>query len=333
MIGSKLPSSFCSKINDYLYKSLIEQIEGFAHNPAQATTALEFIHECQLNQKDFFRYFVKYCDENVRPSKNEKKLNRLADVMMRIIEFYMNERFISMVISSSVKMKMVLSIADIILTIYMKENSFYQLKEQIRKYGLENMIQLITSLVTNRIDPFEEISSLATTALTLDDNGYEEVLDNYSSNGVDFLRLRDITDSEIRLSFILSKLLKFSKIEFFNSIVDKRRNGSSINEKTGIFGQNLVSLMNQFIGERLVTMYEILDKIENGYLDDYLRAQNGSGAMISEGDFNDVLEFKSVKQSSLSKNDISEELMKKIRRKRGYVDFNEGIEFDPYVSV
>jgi hypothetical protein len=49
--------------------------------------------------------------------------------MMQVIEYFQNEKFLGMVISSSVKMRIVVSITDLIITILMDEKDFYQIKD------------------------------------------------------------------------------------------------------------------------------------------------------------------------------------------------------------
>jgi hypothetical protein len=75
----------------------------------------------------------------------------------------------------------------------------------------------------------------------------------------------------------------------------------------GIFGHNLVTLLNQFVGEELVSVFEILDTIKSTHLNGYLRENSNQGSMIVEGEFKDTIEFidsKSVEDFS-SINDVS----------------------------
>ena len=120
-------------------------------------------------------------------------------------------------------------------------------------------------------------------------------------------------------------------MEFYNTAVGSRSKNYAVNQKTGFFGQKLVGIMNQFLGENMVNLYKIIDDIQNGYLDQYLREQNRGSAMVTEGEFNDVLEFREANQKNLKDLNIDADQIKKIRRKRGIIDFSEGVEYDIYV--
>lgn len=329
-ISSKLPNSFCQKVESYMFDCLIDQIEGYITGPGQACVAFEFLAQCQKTQKEFFREFVKFCEENVRQTRNQIKLNRFADIMMQVVEYFMKDKFLGMVISSSVKMRIVVAITDIIITILMDEKDFYQIKDQIRKFGLENLIVLIQSIVNNRIDPLDKITRFTSELLIMGDQGYNEIEDNYSINSVDFLRLRDITESEVLFCSVLKKLLKFSKVEFFNVLRNKKSKHSTSHETMGIFGHGLVNLLDKFIGEELVSVFEILDTIKFTYLDGYLRENNNPGSMVVEGEFRGAIEFTEVKsvENLLNKNQRSDPLSKK-----SSLGLREGVEYDPYVSI
>lgn len=96
----------------------------------------------------------------------------------------------------------------------------------------------------------------------------------------------------------------------------------------GIFGHNLVTLLNQFVGEELVSVFQILDTIKSTHLNSYLRENSNQGSMIVEGEFKDTIEF--IESKSVEDFSSISDLSGVVKQKSG-VALSDGIEFDPFV--
>ena len=244
-------------------------------------------------------------------------MNELVDIFKKIIKRFLKDD-LGLVYSVNANMRIVTGITQFISIIFLRGDVYHELTDQLRKYVLQDLADLLIKLLVQRDDPFERILLSVIDHLTCRDEGFATLENSLSSLSWILVKIREMVDVEVKLSHAMSLFLKVSKSEFYLK-VSGEHNSHSTEIKPPLFDSSLLELTGSLVNETMIKIDKYLSQIEDHFFKNVLNNVNEySGMMVDEQiSLEDVMLF------------FEEEQCKK-KTKETFLtpNFDKGIEFD-----
>lgn len=319
LIGNGVSNNFAGKIKTYIYKNIINHLYRTMKRPYESAAALEFLVECFKSQKSFFDGFIKY---SAKLRNRTPALNELVDIFKSIIG---NFKSIDpdKLLSSNAFSRIIIAMTQIVAIVFLRGDIYHELTDQIRKYVLQPLAELLTDIMINRRDPFEAVLSCSIDTLIGADNTFCEINNSFSNLSIIMLKIREVVDLETKLNFTLALFLKVARSEFFFKARGQDAYDKHTEIKPPLFDSNLIEVMNHLMNISIIKIDKVLNEIDVYFLKNYINDGNvEDGMMEEEGGLSKygLIMFREQRVASNKKISLLEP------------DYDAGIEFDGKVS-
>lgn len=319
LIGNGVSNTFASNINTFIYSNIIFMLERAHIKPFEAAAALEIVVESYKSQRPFFEGFIKY---SASLRDRTPRLSEFIIILEKIVNSYRSCDSMQ-ILSSSSAVRLVCAITEITSLVILKDDGFYELIEQLRKFVLEPLSALICKLLSTRRDPLEQVVLFAREVLYYDSKEFALLENTISGDSIKLIRIRDMAEQEVRLTHSASLLMQLARHELYTRTVASLKDEATIQDTPPLFGPEILTLMDSLLSKTIVHTENMLYSIEMNQFKYLLTAYEDDFSMLEEGRDHysrEGLVFEDYEEFSQSTTDTTQ--------------FNErlGIIFDEFVS-